>query len=1168
MFKKKTKRIASFLLAFIMILTLIPAPISATPEVNGNTETFNINTYHYYAFRDGDTKFETGPYVDDPYIPYWRYSQEYGDSQGWTGGQIVEPDCFRTSTGDVTYCLELGKAAPENTDMNYNANSLSEINDGIRRVIKMGYPNKSGEDYGTSDAELEWATAVALKIVQGKVYSTVSGNTKDSPLTLEAFSEDGILDKTFIQKYYPSLTDEQVAEYNEKADFAFDLVKTLVEYSKDETILLDDFSLEKPNQTNWEFAFEDATVIVGPYKVNFTTEEETELVLKITGVDNYELLNASQEVVESVDFNEEFYVKVESTDLGADVTKMKIEAFAANITVPTATFYSTTETKKVEIRGNEYDQPYQKMYVYEQVTLNDFDIVNLLKPEMDSIILIKKDATTQEPLANATFVFKDLDGNPLVSPWLEESYTTDEEGKIYIQLPYGFYKYQETIAPDGYILEGDDVSFCTRIERIEASNEMVVEILNTQNELLIQKVDSLTGDPIEGTIISIKDSEGIEIEGSPFTTDENGEIKLNKLPNGSYTYQEVEATEGYIIDSTEYSFEVTELGITPIVLENTPTEVILTKTDLVSGEAIPGATIEIKDSEGNHIDGSPFITDANGEIKLQRLPVGTYTFKETIAPAGYILNEEECTFTINEDGTVTGQTVLENEPNNTVLSKLDLVSGKPVPGAIIEIKDENGEPITGSPFVTDENGEIEIHKLPVGTYTFKETIAPDGYILNEEECTFTVNVDGTITGQTILKNEPIIVKANKIDSVTQEGLTDAVLGIYDKNGNLLFSEKTIEGFASFHLKAGEYKLVELEAPEGYIKTTEVVEFEVYPDGTVSKKLILENDATRLVITKIDALSNNKLENAIIEVTDIHGNEIITAPTNENGEIELIGLPFGVYIFKELEAPEGYILNNKEYKITINEDGSISGNTILPNVKTEVTFTKYDSKSQTLLTGAKFEIKDNNISVAVIETNLEGEAKISGLPVGVYTIKEITAPEGYALNDTTYVFEIKPDGSIIGTTNIPNDRISVTLYKKDAETGKLLQGAQFIVKDKDNKIVIDGITNENGEIVINKIAAGQYTLQEVAAPKGYDLNTKLYTFTVNEDGTVSGTTEIYNNKSDAPTEPTNPPVEDGKPNDDNKIDTGDTSKANNYIPLALALLATTSLIFVFKKKKED
>ena len=88
-----------------------------------------------------------------------------------------------------------------------------------------------------------------------------------------------ILDKTFIQKYYPSLTDEQVAEYNEKADFAFDLVKTLVEYSEDETILLDDFSLEKPNQTNWEFAFEDATVIVGPYKVNFTTEEETELVV-------------------------------------------------------------------------------------------------------------------------------------------------------------------------------------------------------------------------------------------------------------------------------------------------------------------------------------------------------------------------------------------------------------------------------------------------------------------------------------------------------------------------------------------------------------------------------------------------------------------------------------------------------------------------------------------------------------------------------------------------------------------------------------------------------------------------------------------------------------------------------------------------------------------------
>jgi uncharacterized surface anchored protein len=148
----------------------------------------------------------------------------------------------------------------------------------------------------------------------------------------------------------------------------------------------------------------------------------------------------------------------------------------------------------------------------------------------------------------------------------------------------------------------------------------------------------------------------------------------------------------------------------------------------------------------------------------------------------------------------------------------------------------------------------------------------------------------------------------------------------------------------------------------------------------------------------------------------------------------------------------------------------------------------------------------------------------------------------------------------------NEKISVTLYKKDADTQELLPGATFVVKDSNGNEIISATTNANGEITVNKIVPGTYTVQETIAPDGYELNSTVYSFEIDKYGKIDGTTTIFDKKS-------NDSVEKSTPDEVNKekTQTGDNRNSNIYrillLIIATSLLGTVVFVGIKNRRKE-
>jgi len=354
------------------------------------------------------------------------------------------------------------------------------------------------------------------------------------------------------------------------------------------------------------------------------------------------------------------------------------------------------------------------------------------------------------------------DGTVIPADGLLSEVSLDENmtAKFDVQIPFGRYYVKEISTDEHYVLGGEKylVNFEYMGQDIRTVDIDCGQFVNLLKRGRIEghKVDDKS-EPLENAVFGLFTADCVKFSRDTaimtFTSDENGYFVFDEIPYGEYIIHEIEAPTGYILSNKSYPVSISEDGdVIEITAENKPITVKISKRDIYGNE-LKGAKMQIIDSEDNVVD--EWVSDGTNHV-VTELPAGEYTLKEIAAPDGYVI-ANDIRFTVdvygnvtveNVEATVTSENgnpliVMVDDTTKVQISKQDITTGEELPGATLQIIDEDGN-VVEEWVSTDEAHFIEGKLIAGKEYTLRETIAPDGYEI-ANEIKFTVNEDGSVT---------------------------------------------------------------------------------------------------------------------------------------------------------------------------------------------------------------------------------------------------------------------------------------------------------------------------------------------------------------------------------------------------------------------------------------
>lgn len=769
--------------------------------------------------------------------------------------------------------------------------------------------------------------------------------------------------------------------------------------------------------------------------------------------------------------------------------------------------------------------------------------------------------------------------------------TTDKAGvALFAGLKSGSYYIKETAALEGYKLSDEEFDFTIDSNGVLSGDGFSGEGLYT---LTVKNSPLEYGFQVKK--VSTND-EKLVLPGAEFrilggglderyTTGADGLKKLITLPIGEYTLTEMKAPEGYVINGAGRHISVKADGIyldgdeldegAAITIRNAPVnfKLRLVKVDADTNQPLANVAFILKGEYGGT---HSLITGSDGITDTISLAPGKYTLSEVAAAEGYAIPLNGWGFTVTE-GTVQQVTntseVTEWSFNGGLLTltlknsriyggltieKTDGKDGSGLAGAEFTITGSDGTLLTfikkggryeaaagegaSSTIATDANGKAYITGLKFGNYAVTETKAPEGYVLKGDRHSIAISRQQTeVTLR--LKNDKAMYKVTAIKQDAGENgklLVGAEFTLYSAEGAVVAKAVTgYDGTAVFEVPEGKYKLVETRAPAGYQLSGDFVrEITVNAvQGAVGEfKYTFNNEKTNysIEIYKHDSEDKQKkLAGAEFAVTDSRG-FTKTVTTDASGKASITGLPYDDYTIREIRAPKGYALSDKEYSVKKTE--LVHGSPVVIEAANKyilgsVTIKKVDHENpEKLLEGAKFNVTDENGSLLKWKAEGDvytldergssvitaGRVTLRDLPEGTYTLTEIDAPSGYAILDGSRTFTIT-EANMTAPLEIKVEnllrRTAVGFIKVDKNNKELrLAGAEFTLYrmngEKQGEVVATGVTNNNGLVTFTELTMGSYRAKETKAPKGYKLWNAPIDFTVDEYGKVSvGSTEL-------------------------------------------------------------
>lgn len=908
---------------------------------------------------------------------------------------------------------------------------------------------------------------------------------------------------------------------------------------------------------------------------------------------------------------------------------------------------------------------------WKEVTNRDF--TNILKKF--SVTVTKSDreeGTAQGDAKLSGAVYGIYKGDTLV-----DKYVTDSDGQFTTKeyVCDSDWTIREITPSEGYLLDktihkvGAEPKLFT-IEHNLVANDVTEQVMKGNIAIIKHTDDGETKieTPENGAEFEVylKSSGSFEKadkdERDTIVCDENGFAQTKNMPYGVYTVHQTKGWEGREL-MKDFDVFISQDGQTYRYLINNAnfeSYIKVVKKDAETGKTIPyaGAGFQIYDPDGNKVSMTftyptpttidTFYTDADGQLVTpEKLDYGKgYSLVEVQAPYGYVLDSTPVSFDVTEENSTQegGITLIKvDKPNMAQKGTISVektgevffgvnVSGeededviyqpvykvKGLAGAVYEITaDEDVITPDGTlryhkgdvvdTVTTDEDGTAKSKELYLGKYTVVETKAPTGMVINKEKH----SVELTYAGQDVAVTETATSFVNErqkvkisLEKILEQdetfgiGKNDEIknisFGLYAKedvvssSGTVIPADGLIEiitldengaATANTDLPFGSYYVKEIATDEHYIlsdtqypftfeyagQNTETVEIKVNDGKPIENKLIYGSVSGKKIDENGEALGGALIGIFKADETEFtKEHAIMTATSEKDGSFSFAKVPYGQWIIREIEAPEGFVLDDTSYKVNIGENEQVIEVEITDEyIHGNIELTKVDADYlDNKLTGATFEVykdvngdgklDDGDELIGNLEETATGIYEMKELLYGKYLVRETKAPEGFVLDKGVYSVFIEKDETTYKVENksgvgFINEAMKGNLkIKKTSSDGKV-EGFTFRVTGV-NGYDSTFTTDKNGEISVDGLRIGEYTVSEVNdnVSAGYILPAdKKVTVKVGETVEI----EMHNELRDTPK-------------------TGDDRKTSLWVALAGAsALGIVATVVASKRKKK-
>ena len=523
------------------------------------------------------------------------------------------------------------------------------------------------------------------------------------------------------------------------------------------------------------------------------------------------------------------------------------------------------------------------------------------------------------------------------------------------------------------------------------------------------------------------------------------------------------------------------------------------------------------------------LTTKDGEAETDPLPLGHYYVTEVSAPEGYIFDSTRydvlleardhvtptvsvCVIAVNDFMPAKISLLKEKEVLNTETDQdgMTHTTLKRVPGEGFVFGLYNGDPITYAggtleantllaTAVSDKNGKISFSgQFPHGKYYVRELSGPEGWKLSEADVLLRISDEYATENHEIVINldSPVVnelihndVRVSKTDLTGTDYLPHTLIEVKSEDGKTVLKDYTgDDGYLpSFPAVPGKYTYREVLAPEGYELCVTELAFSINEHGEVEGKTAVADDYTRFSLLKVDEY-HKPLAGVEFGLFREDGTQQAAAVSDEKGLVTFEKIPYGTYTIQETKTLTGYLKNFTKVPITI--DGKFVNPkepiATLENCQSVILIQKVD-QNNTALQGAEFGLYDESGKLVMTAvSDMEGKARFVGADYGKYTIRELSAPDGYLPSrdvisvtiDEGYTNTDQPAATVI------NPEKKIMCIKADT-SGKPIAGVEFSLYNAATMEKVEtAVSDKDGVVIFRNFDYGDWIIRENAAPEGY------------------------------------------------------------------------------------